>query len=263
MPRPRLKKRWGQHHLVHGSALRPLLDFLKPAGRWVAEIGPGAGILTRELLRLGASVTAWEIDLSWACELHERRLAGAFRLVAGDALSVDWSRLPAGALVAGNLPYNIATPLLDLLLSSGERISRIGVLIQREVAQRLIAAPGDRAYGALSVLTQARARAEYLGTVEASEFRPRPRVESAFVGLTPHSPRFPVSGEWSQFRATVLQAFSHRRKTLSNSLAASWGRERASLLVGEAGFSPRARAEELGIEDFALLARLERQAWKR
>jgi len=226
----------------------------------VAEVGPGAGILTRELLRLGATVTAWEIDLAWLFELCQRRLPGPLQLVAGDALSVDWSRLPPGALVVGNLPYNIATPLLDALLSSGAAISRIGVLIQREVAERLVAAPGDRAYGALSVLTQARARVEYLGTVKASDFRPRPRVESAFVGLTPQrASQGPPGGDWAQFRTTVLQAFSHRRKTLVNSLAAGWGRERATLLVGEAGFSSRVRAEELGVDDLALLARLERQ----
>lgn len=258
---PRLKKRWGQHHLVRKEALRPLLAFLDPADKRVVEIGSGGGVLTRELARLGASVTAWEIDLSWVFTLRRAGLPRGVQQVAGDVLTIEWSCLAPGTLVAGNLPYNIATAVLDAILSSAAQVPRIGVLIQKEVAERLAAAPGDSAYGALSVLTQARARVELLGVVEAAAFRPPPRVKSAFVGLTLHPPAFPLGeGGWARFRATVLQAFAHRRKTLVNSLGADWGRQRAAELVERAGLASTVRAEQIGIAELALLARLEHES---
>lgn len=261
MREPRLKKRLGQHHLIRGDALQPLLKYLDPGGKRVLEIGSGGGALTRELARLGALVTAWEIDLSWVFALHCAGLPESVRLVAGDALAIEWSLLPAGTLVAGNLPYNIASAVLDSILSHPEAVARIAVLIQREVALRLVAAPGDSSYGALSVLTQARAQVELLGTVEPAAFRPRPRVVSAFVGLVPRPLGFSAGdGGWPQLRATVLQAFAHRRKTLINSLAIAWGRQKAATLAERAGFAPNLRAEEMGILDFARLARLEHES---
>lgn len=257
MRRPRLNKRLGQHHLIRSVVLQPLLDFLDPAGRRVLEIGSGGGALTRELVRLGANVTTWEIDLPWVFALRENRPPGAIQQVAGDVLTIDWSLLPAGTLVAGNLPYNIATTILDDILTSSSGITRMAFMIQREVAERLAALPGDRAYSALSVLTQARARVEILGTVEAAAFRPPPKVESALVGLTPGGGRGLLdAGAWSRFRATVYQAFAYRRKTLVNSLAVAWGRQRAVSLTQRAGFAPGIRAGEIGIEGFVLLARL-------
>ena len=168
---PRLKKRYGQHHLRHSGLCRPLIDFLRPRGARVVEIGPGGGVLTGELTRAGARVWAWEVDPDWAFRL--RPGDAALATVVGDALEIPWSRLAAGTLVAGNLPYAIATRLIqDLLAAPG--LPRAAFLVQAEVGSRLTAGPGDGDYGALSVLVRARAEARHLGRVRRASFRPPP-----------------------------------------------------------------------------------------
>lgn len=269
MVRLRLDKRLGQHHLVSGALCRPLIDYLRPAGERVLEIGPGGGVLTRELLAAGAAkVLAWELDPAWAAALgaaakHEPR-DGRLALLVGDALAIDWRRL-AGAgrphLVAGNLPYNVATPIVERMLTGAPpgAVAHAAFLLQREVAERLVAGPGDPAYGALSVLVAAYAEARLLGRVKAGSFRPPPRVESAFVGLAPHPPPLPPA-EMVGFRSTVGLAFGQRRKTLKNALGAGWGREEAARALAEAGLDPGARAERLGLDGFLALERARRRS---
>jgi 16S rRNA (adenine1518-N6/adenine1519-N6)-dimethyltransferase len=249
---PRLKKALAQHHLVDGALCRPLLEYLQPAGRRVLEVGSGGGVLTAELLRAGAKVIGWELDPDWAFTLR-RRLPGPsgrpLRLVVGDALEIPWGRLPEPTLVAGNLPYNVATAILERLLPHHRRIPRSGVLVQKEVAERLVARAGDEAYGSLSVLVAAYARARLLGRVRPGSFRPPPKVESAFVGFELHPPPLPED-EMPTFIALVRRAFAQRRKTLRNGLAAGWGRERAEAVLAAAGIPGGQRAEELGMEEF-------------
>lgn len=247
--RPRLKKRLGQHHLVNPAVCRPLLDFLRPLeGGRVVEIGPGGGLLTRELLAAGARVWGVELDLEWAASL--RRLAAAspghtaLQLVAMDALELPWESLPPPTQVAGNLPYNVATPLIARVLPQHERVERAAFLLQLEVAQRLVARPGSRDYGALTVLTAAYAEARILGRVRPGSFRPPPKVESAFVGLTLHPPPLPET-EMRGFLRFVRQAFGQKRKTLRNALGAALGRDRVERAVAALGLPPKARAEEL------------------
>lgn len=264
MDRPRLDKRLGQHHLISGATCRPLIEWLRPAGERVLEIGPGGGVLTRELIAAGAaSVWGWELDLAWAAtlaaDLAREPGRAPVRLVVGDALEIDWRRLagPARAhLVAGNLPYNVATAIIERMLTAAPpgAVRRAGFLVQREVAERLVAAPGTRAYGALTVLVAAHARAQLLGRVRPGAFRPPPKVESAFVGLAPHPPPLPPA-EMSAFARTVHLAFAQRRKTLRNALGASWGREHAGEALERAGIPPGARAERLTLEDFLALHR--------
>lgn len=250
---PPLQKRLGQHHLVQPGVCRPLVEFLAPAGERVVEIGPGGGVLTGELLAAGARVVGLELDRAWAFELG-RRTAGArnLRLVVADALEVPWERLPAPTLVAGNLPYNVGTALLERLLPHHAVVPRAAFLLQKEVAERLVARPGDAAYGALSVLVQARAEARVLGRVRPGSFRPPPKVESAFVGLVLRPPPLPEA-EMPAFTVLVRLAFGQRRKTLRNALAAGWGHARAEAVLAAAGIPPRARAEELGLEEFLRL----------
>jgi 16S rRNA (adenine1518-N6/adenine1519-N6)-dimethyltransferase len=244
-----LKKALGQHHLVDGAICRPLIAFLEPEGRRVLEIGPGGGVLTAELLAAGARVTGWELDLGWAAELR-RRLAGpALALVVGDALEIDWSRLPFPTLVAGNLPYNVATVIIERLLPHHAAVSRAAFLVQKEVADRLVAGSRDEAYGSLSVLVAAWAKAKILGRVRPGSFRPPPKVDSAFVGFELHPPPLPPE-EMPPFVAFVRLAFGQRRKTLRNALAAGWGRERAATVLAAAGIGEKVRAEELGLEEF-------------
>ena len=246
---PILKKALGQHHLIDGALCRPLISFLEPAGRRVLEIGPGGGVLTAELLAAGARVIGWDLDLGWTAELRRRLSDPRLALVVGDALEIDWARLPLPTLVAGNLPYNVATVIIERLLPHHARVPRAAFLVQKEVADRLVAGPRDEAYGSLSVLAAAWARARILGRVRPGSFRPPPKVDSAFVGFELHPP--PLEPEtMPPFVAFVRLAFGQRRKTLRNALAAGWGREKAEAVLAAAGVGERVRAEELGLEEF-------------
>jgi len=267
MERPRLDKRLGQHHLTSGAVCRPLIEWLRPAGERVLEIGPGGGVLTRELLAAGAAaVWGWELDPAWAAALAADLGRGPDRppveLVVGDALAIDWRRLGGSVaphLVAGNLPYNVATPIIERMLTRTPpgAVARAAFLVQREVAERLVTSPGSRAYGALSVLVAAHAEARLLGRVRPGAFRPPPRVDSAFIGLTPHPSSLPAA-EMPAFLRTVALAFAQRRKTLRNALGASWGKDAAEQVLERAGIPPGARAEQLDLDRFLTLHRARR-----
>ncbi len=250
---PRLEKRLGQHFLTRPEACAPLLRFLRPAGRTVVEVGPGDGALTGQLLDAGATVIAWELDPRFAGRLRERFVGAPLEVVIGDATRLPWERLAAGSLVAGNLPYNVATAIVRRLLAATVGhpgiVERAGFLVQREVGERLAAGPGESAYGALSVTTQALAGVEILGILPPGAFRPPPRVDSAFVGLTPRSTAFEPR-RWARFERLVLAAFARRRKTLRNSLAAGIERDRVEALLDAAGLDRAVRAESLAPGDF-------------
>jgi 16S rRNA (adenine1518-N6/adenine1519-N6)-dimethyltransferase len=256
---PLLKKALGQHHLVDGALCGPLVRFLEPAaypGRRVLEIGPGGGVLTAELMAAGARVLGWELDLEWATELR-RRLPG-IQLVIGDALEIAWSRLPVPTLAAGNLPYNVATAILERMLPHHERVPKAAFLVQKEVADRLVARPRDEAYGSLSLLVAAYAHARPLGRVRKGSFRPPPKVEGGFVGLELHPPPLPPE-EMPELIALIRLAFNQRRKTLRNALAAGWGRERAEAVLAAVGLPEKVRGEELGLEAFLEIYQRARQ----
>lgn len=252
---PLLKKSLGQHHLVDGALTRPLIAFLAPAGERVLEIGPGGGVLTRELLAAGARVIGWELDRAWAAALRRRLPDPRLSLVVGDALEIAWERLPTPTLVAGNLPYNVATAILEDLLPHHARVPRAGFLVQKEVADRLTAGPGDPAYGSLSVIVAAYARARVLGKVRPGSFRPPPKVDSAFVGFELRPPPLPDS-EMPGFVRFVRLAFSQRRKTLRNALGSGWGKGRAEAVLARVGIPGKARAEELGMGEFLEIFRV-------
>jgi 16S rRNA (adenine1518-N6/adenine1519-N6)-dimethyltransferase len=245
---PRLKKALGQHHLIDGALCRPLVEFLAPAGVRVLEIGPGGGVLTSELLAGGGRVLGWELDPDWAAVLR-RRFPDRLMLVVGDALEIAWERCPKPTLVTGNLPYNVATAILEDLLPHYAQVPRAAFLVQKEVADRIVATPRAEAYGSFSVIVAAYARARILGRVRPGSFRPPPKVDSAFVGLDLQPPPLPAA-EMAGFIALVRLAFAQRRKTLRNALAAGWGRERAEAVLAAARIPERARAEELGLAEF-------------
>jgi len=258
MSSPPLKKHLGQHHLRDGRLCRPLVEWLAPQGRRVVEIGPGGGVLTAELVAAQARVIALEVDPQWAFYLRRRLPGAAVRVVVLDALGLEWRRLPSPTLVAGNLPFQVATPIIESLLPHVGTVPRAGFMVQKEVAERLVARPGKRAYGSLSVLVAAQARASYLGTVRPGSFHPPPGVTAAFVGLELCAPPLPAA-EMPAFARLVRGAFARRRKTLRNSLAAEWGRELSEEVLRSVGLERSCRAEALEFGAFVEMYR----AWRR
>lgn len=248
-PVPALKKSLGQHHLIDGALCRPLIAFLEPDGQRVLEIGPGGGVLTAQLLSAGGRVLGWELDPEWAAVLRRRLTDLKLSLVVGDALEIRWDRLPAPTLAAGNLPYNVATAILERMLPHHDRVPKAAFLVQKEVADRLVARPGEEAYGSLSLLVAAYARPRLLGRVRRGSFRPPPKVEGAFVGFELHPPPLPPP-EMPDLIRLIRLAFNQRRKTLRNALAAGWGRERAEAVLSAVGLPEKVRGEELGLPAF-------------
>jgi 16S rRNA (adenine1518-N6/adenine1519-N6)-dimethyltransferase len=249
--RPGYKKKWGQHHLTHGALCRPLVEFLEPAGYRVVEIGPGGGVLTGELLAAGARVLACEVDPEWAFELRRRFEDPRLAIAVCDAMELPWHRLTPPALAAGNLPYNVATRIIEELVPHHRQVPRAAFLVQKEVADRLTARPGTKAYGALTLLVAAHARVRALGVVKPGSFHPPPKVAGAFVGLELVEAPFPAEHR-DAFRALVHRAFGQRRKTLRNALSTA-GRERAEAALAAAGLDPSRRAETLGLDEMLRL----------
>lgn len=259
------KKRFGQHFLSNPRILDRIVAALEPAlGERVLEIGPGQGTLTAALLRAGAQVTAIEIDRELLPLLHER--LPEVRLVEGDALELDWHVVmePGPFLVAGNIPYQITSPLLDKALTP-PRPRRIVFLVQKEVADRVTAAPGSEAYGALSVGVQAVARVERLFLVPAGAFHPAPRVDSAAIRLEPLADPLITDGELITFRRLVTGLFGFRRKQLLRGLRqlTGWPSPRVAAVLADQGIATTARPETLAPAAFAgLLHRLVDGGWE-
>jgi len=249
------KRELGQHFLVDENILGVIgrLARLEPTDV-VLEIGPGLGVLTRYLADRVERVLAVEIDRSLEAGLR-RQLADAtnVQLVFGDALDVDLAALrPQPVKLVANLPYNVATPIVVESLDGLPAVRRWCVMVQREVADRFFAAPGTKAYGAVSVLVQLAAERTGFHPVSRTVFRPRPNVDSALVAFA----RRPLPRDYAQVKRIVQAAFAHRRKTLANSLglAGITTRERAAAALGELGIEAGARAEELRPEQFVQLA---------
>lgn len=248
----RPKRELGQHWLVDENILR-VAGRLADLDRRdvVLEVGPGLGVLTAFLAERVALVHAVELDRSL-----EPELAGRFggqenvRLLFGDALALPLHELdpPPNKLVA-NLPYQVATPLVAESLGGLPTVDRWAVMVQREAADRFFAAPGTKAYGAVSVLIQLTAERTGFHPVSRTVFRPPPNVDSALVGFR----RTRVWGdELERIRAVVQGAFAHRRKTLANSLQLS-GFRGAADAVARLGLPDAVRAEALVPADFLRL----------
>ena len=255
MARP--DKRLGQHFLRDTRLLGRIADALGagPADT-VLEVGPGPGGLTAELAERAGRVLALEKDPALARALAGRW--GNVEVVPGDALDLDWHRLAGGPfLVAGNIPYNITSPLVDKALVP-PRPARVVYLVQREVADRLAASPGSPDYGALTVGVRAVAEVERLFRVPAGAFHPPPRVESAVVRLTPLAVPLVADAEVAPFRRTVVGLFGFRRKQLQRGVRelTGWESERAAAALAAAGITPALRPEALAPADFARLHRV-------
>src|SRR3989441_3493132 len=232
------EKRLGQHFLSDPRILGRIVDALEPASDdVVVEIGAGKGSLTEQLLARGLRVIAIEKDRRLAQELRSRVSGAGCQVVTGDALAVDWHEVSSQHLtpdtrhllkIIGNIPYNITSPLIDKALTP-PLPARIVFLVQAEVADRMAAPPGSKAYGALAIGVQAVCRVERLFTVRAGAFTPPPKVESALVRLTPLAQPLVAPDEIARFRAFVTACFTRRRKQLRNVAMAATGRSAAGV----------------------------------
>lgn len=255
IPSPR--KRLGQHFLIDPNIVRKTIRLadLHPQEP-VFEIGPGPGILTQALCQHAQTVTAIEID-SRMVEYLQQTLGDLPNLdiQQGDALDFPYQTLPKGTVVVANLPYYISTPLLFRLLESCGRIHRIIVMVQTEVANRIIAKPGTSEYGILSVMVQYWAESTKEFSVRASCFRPKPEVDTSVVKLVPRPFEDGKKEEHAHFVQTVRAAFAHRRKTLSNSLRdAGYQSGRIGQAMEQVRLDPRCRAETLSLKEFLALS---------
>jgi 16S rRNA (adenine1518-N6/adenine1519-N6)-dimethyltransferase len=252
------KKRWkfGQNFLVDESVIRQIAEDV-PCGPadWIIEIGPGAGAITRRLLPRCHKLTAIEIDSKWVEHLRKHPEWGNLEVIQADATRIDVEDvLLRGApkedskpFVVGNLPYNRAAPILFRFLPFIHRFQAMNIMVQYEVGKRICAKPHSRDFGFLSVFIQNHATAEMLQKIPQDAFRPRPKVLSATIRLTPLAA---PKTENPMFLRFVELAFSQKRKKMSNSLLPFYPKEKvtAALIAVEAG--ENARAEDLSVDQF-------------
>ncbi len=258
----------GQHFLADPNTAQRIVRLADVnRGERVVEVGPGLGSLTLALADTGARVLALELDRHLVPVLTEVVEGLAVEVVQGDALSVDWNALLAGAgaddaqtwVMVSNLPYNVATPVVLRALETAPTIDRMLVMVQREVGERLAAGPGDDAYGAVSVKVAYHAQAKVVGLVPPTVFVPRPNVDSALVRIN-RLPGPPVAvADPERMFALVRAGFATRRKMLRRALLGVLGARTIDLLE-RAGIDPSARAETLGLPEWAALANAEAEA---
>ena len=251
----------GQNFVVDANTVRRVARMagVGPGSR-VVEIGAGLGALTLALADTGASVVAVEVDRHLIPLLHEQVDSAGVRVVEADALTLDWGTLLALPVhpdtepwaVVANLPYNVAVPVVLRALDEAPRVTAMLVMVQREVGERLAAAPGSKTYGAVSVKVAYHASARVVGRVPASVFVPRPKVESVLVRIDRH-PEVAVDPALvpaDALFALVRAGFAHRRKMLRRALADSVPPEAFTA----AAIDPESRAENLSVGDWGRLA---------
>lgn len=257
-------KSMGQNFLIADWVPQDIADAAGLDDRCaVLEIGPGIGPLTRQLSLRAGKVAAVELDTSLLPILRET-LADCpnVEVIPGDIMKLNLGAIISDKFsnftlkVCANLPYNITTPVITLLLETG-CFQSITVMIQREVARRICAGPGSPDCGAFSLFCQYHAQCELLFEVPPTCFFPAPKVTSAVVQLTPHATP-PVEGERDAIFAVVKAAFAQRRKTLLNTLSAAYGnrfsKDQLRQIILDCGLSETVRGEKLGLEQFAALA---------
>lgn len=248
----RPRKRFGQNFLQNQPIIDAILQAFHPQPTdHVVEIGPGLGALTKPLLGVLNALTAIEIDTDLQDLLREMPHAKKLQLINGDALTIDYSQLGQGLRIIGNLPYNISTPLLFHLLQYAKNIEDMHFMLQKEVVERMVAPPGCKAYGRLSVVLQYQCEVEQLFTVPATAFFPQPKVESAIVRLIPYQTTPYPNVNLADLERLVACAFSMRRKTLANNLKPLLNLNDWITLE----IDPSLRPEQISVSDYARIAR--------
>ena len=276
----RARRRFGQNFLHDAGVVARIVDAIDPRpGEIIVEIGPGQAALTSALIERVGHVRAIEIDRDRAARLRERFSVEKLTLMEADALKIDWNDVaasmcsppvatrppPAGARddlgaarrsslalrIVGNLPYNISTPLLFALLPVAERVIDQHFMLQKEVVDRMVAAPGSKTYGRLSVMLQFRYRLTKLFDVPRGAFKPAPQVTSSVVRMQPHAVSELPEVDAEAFARVVAAAFGQRRKTLRNALSELLDADE----IAASNVDPQARAETLSVESFVGLSR--------
>lgn len=263
----RPRKQFAQHWLKNDQALNQIVRAAEiTKGDRVLEIGPGTGVLTRRLLPFAQSVVAVEIDRD-LCQLLTKQLSRVenFLLLQGDFLTLDLAAhlaaFPAFQKpnkVVANIPYNITGPILEKLLGTTanpatDPFDLIVLLVQKEVAERLYAHPGSRAFGALSVRVQYLAECELIYSVPAEYFYPAPKVDSAVVRLRPCQ-LLPAATDPHRFETLVKLGFAAKRKMLRNNLKGVVDRDRLTQLLEQLNINPQSRAEDLSVAQWVALS---------
>ena len=252
----RPRKRFGQNFLHDQAVIARILDCIDPRpGQRLVEIGPGQGALTKGLLQRAGRLDAIELDRDLLEPLrHMCAPIGELNLHNADALKFDFRSLHPGEQklrLVGNLPYNISTPLLFHLLEQADVIEDMHFMLQKEVVERMAAAPGSKTFGRLSVMLQVSCEVTPLFDIGPGSFDPPPKVDSSVVRLRPLAEsRVPVA-QIGTFGAFVAQAFAHRRKTLRNNLKGLLDGEQ----IAAVGVDPGARSETLAIDELIRLHR--------
>lgn len=245
------KKRFGQNFLTDQGVISSLVDAISPKpDDLMVEIGPGLGALTKPLLQKLNNLHVVEVDRDIIAWMQKEYAKKSITIHNSDALKFDFSSLGERIRVVGNLPYNISTPILFHLLDNVKVIIDMHFMLQKEVVERMVAAPSTPAYGRLSVMLQYRLHMEYLFTVPPEAFDPAPKVESAFVCCVPHKTLPFIAKDEALFAQIVTAAFGQRRKTLRNTLKG---------ILDDDGFialniNPQLRAENLSVADFVSIA---------
>jgi 16S rRNA (adenine1518-N6/adenine1519-N6)-dimethyltransferase len=254
----RPRRQFGQNFLRDGNVIRKIIAHINPApGDHFVEIGPGQGALTAPLLARCQRLDAVEIDRDLAAALPAVIHHDGLQVHCTDALKFDFAALlpaaGAGAALlrlAGNLPYNISTPLLFHLLAASHVFADLHVMLQKEVGDRMAAAPGSKVYGRLTVALAARCRVERLFTIGPGSFRPAPQVDSVFLRLIPHRDNPLGIHSFARYDELTTRAFGQRRKRLANGLKGAL----AEADIRAAGVDPDLRPERVSPADFARLA---------
>ena len=252
------KKRFGQHFITDPGILKRIIEFSRVGpGDVIVEIGPGRGALTTRLAKAGRSVTAIEID-SDLIESLRQTVQENVEVIEEDALNIDYATLlPQPFVLVANLPYNVATPLIERFIAARTSIRAVTTMVQKEVADRILAAPGGREYGPLSIGVQYYADVEGGFVLPPGAFRPPPKVHSRMIRLE-WKPDIADKPEFIRF---VRNAFTSRRKKLVNNLSVMFpqtSKNALTHLLEQEGLSDKVRPEELSVEQFlSLFSRLD------
>lgn len=245
------RKRFGQNFLHDPSVLYRIAQAIraKPTDHLV-EIGPGQGALTDVLIDDCGHYSAIELDRDLIEPLRQQFKQPHFQLYSGDALQFDFATLaPKPLRIVGNLPYNISAPLLVKLMDYSTEIQDIHVMLQQEMAERITAIPGTKDYGRLSVMLQYFCHAESLFVVPPEAFDPVPKVMSMVVRMIPYPQKPHIANDLKKFDQLLRQAFSQRRKTISNTLKPYFTKEQLSSF----GIDPQQRPETITVEQYVML----------